>query len=72
MTRRRGEGVTLVEVVKERLHLMFVQLAEEIGSGELGLDLTEEEAAGVPLALFVVEDAMRRAFARFVCEGEDE
>lgn len=61
--------MTLVEVVKERLHLMFVQLAEEIGSGELDVGLTGEEATGVPLALFGAEWEMHRAFARFVCGG---
>lgn len=61
--------MTLIELVNERLHQMFVQLAEDIASGEIG-DLTPEEAAGVPFALFSAEETMRSAFRRFVNDKE--
>lgn len=61
--------MTLVELVNERLHQMFVQLAEDIAAGKIG-DLTPEEAAGIPLALFIAEEVMRSAFRHFVTDGE--
>lgn len=62
--------MTLVKLVNERLHEMIVQLADDIANDDdLGLNLTEEETAGVPLMLFRVEQILRSAFERFVTGG---
>lgn len=61
--------MTLAELVKERLHEMFLELAEDISIDDMGLDLTEDEAAGVPMALFKAEETMRAAFERLISEG---
>lgn len=63
--------MTLVEVVNERLHQMFIQLADDIGTDRLGLNLTQDEVAGIPFALFSAEQTMRSAFERFVTRSAD-
>ncbi len=60
--------MTLAGLVKVRLHEMFLELAKDIETDNLGLDLTEDEAAGVPMALFKAEQAMRTAFKRLIGE----
>ena len=54
--------MTLAEIVKERIGQMFTQLAEEIGTDSLGLALTADETAGVPLALFIAEQNLLAAW----------
>jgi len=56
---------TLAELVTTRLHEMIIELADDIAGNNLGLDLTDDEMAGVPLQLFGAEQAMRSAFLRF-------
>jgi len=46
---------------------MFVKLADDVGGGLVSL--TEDEAAGVPMALFGAEEAMRSAFRNLVGWG---
>jgi len=57
--------LTLAELVTTRLHEMIIELADDIANDNLGLDLTDDEMAGVPLQLFGAEQAMRSAFLRF-------
>ena len=62
--------MTLFELIDARLHEMILELADDIASDKLGLNLTEDEAAGVPFALFNAEQVMRSALEHFVTHGE--
>lgn len=57
-----SKELTLEQVVLDRLHEMFVQIADDIALLELAVPLTEEQAAGIPFALFSAEQEMRHAF----------
>ena len=63
--------ITLAESVKRHLHEMFVQIADEIATGEISLSLSQDEAAGVPMALFAAEEALRSAFEVFTGESKE-
>lgn len=54
--------MTLAELVQQRIRQMFDQLAWEIGCNSLGLELTEDEWAGVPMALLTAEQALLAAW----------
>ena len=52
--------MTLSKFIEQKIHAAFYELAEMIGDGEI--EMTEDEAAGVPFALFTKEQELLAAW----------
>jgi len=57
-----SKEVTLSEFVEVRIHDIFVEVAELVS----GMELSEEEAAGVALGLFRAEYNLQECWREFV------
>ena len=56
----------LAEYVTQEIAGIFERVAEKIGSGKLINDLMPDEAAGVPMAIFVAHMAMEDAWRNYL------
>ena len=59
---------TLAEYVEQEIVGIFERVAQKVGNGELINSLSQDESAGIPMAIFVahvaLEDAWRAYLAR--------
>ena len=65
---------TLAEYVEQEIAGIFKRVAEKVGSGELVNDMTPDESAGVPMAIFTAHMAMEDAWKRVsdITQGRQE
>ncbi len=59
--------VTIEQLVLDEIHEAMLRVADKLNK-----KLTAEQLLGVPMALFVAENAMRAAFINWVQEQDEE
>lgn len=63
--------MTLTEYVEKQIVKLFDGMAEQVGSGELTLDgLSDDEWAGIPMAIFEAQEHMLLCWREFVTPGK--
>ena len=57
---------TLSEYVEQEIAVIFERVAEKVGNGELVNSLSQDESAGVPMAIFQAHMALEDAWREYI------